>query len=127
MNKTVTEFVKKWTVFQQARPDRSKYPGLLQPLPVPDFAWQVVSMDFIEGLPRSGRYNCILVVVDKFSRFAHFIPLAHPFSAATVAMAFMDNVYKLHAPLNRLFPTEIKSSTACSGKTFLLTLEQLWL
>lgn len=53
-------------------------------------------MDFIEGLPRSGRYNCILVVVDKFSRFTHFIPLAHPFSAATVAMAFMDIVYKLH-------------------------------
>jgi hypothetical protein len=34
--------------------------------------------------------------VDKFSRFAHFIPLAHPFTAATVATAFMDSVYKLH-------------------------------
>jgi transposase InsO family protein len=53
-------------------------------------------MDFVEGLPRSGRYNCILVVVDKFSRFAHFIPLSHPFSASTVATAFFDNVYKLH-------------------------------
>jgi hypothetical protein len=53
-------------------------------------------MDFIEGLPRSGRFNCILVVVDKFSRFAHFIPLAHPFSASTVAATFMDTVYKLH-------------------------------
>jgi len=65
---------------------------------VPDAAWQVISMDFIEGLPKSGKYNCILVVVDKFSRYAHFIPLSHPFSAATVAVAFMDHVYKLHGP-----------------------------
>ncbi|KAJ1254536.1 hypothetical protein BS78_K036900 [Paspalum vaginatum] len=53
-------------------------------------------MDFIEGLPRSKRFDCILVVVDKFSRYAHFIPLAHPFTALTVAHAFMDNIYKLH-------------------------------
>jgi transposase InsO family protein len=98
MAKMVHRFVTSCTICQQSKPDRAKYPGLLQPLPVPDSAWQVISMDFIEGLPRSGRFNCILVVVDKFSRYAHFIPLAHPFSAATVAMAFMDNVYKLHGP-----------------------------
>lgn len=97
MSASVHQFVKCCTICQQAKPDRSKYPGLLQPLPVPDGAWQVVSMDFIEGLPRSGRFNCILVVVDKFSRYAHFIPLSHPFSAADVAMAFMDNIYKLHS------------------------------
>lgn len=97
MPKSVHEFVQSCSVCQQAKPDRSRYPGLLQPLPVPDMAWQVISMDFIEGLPRSGRFNCILVVVDKFSRYAHFIPLAHPFSAADVAVAFMDNVFKLHS------------------------------
>jgi hypothetical protein len=96
MAKAIRRFVQTCTVCQQSKPDRAKYPGLLQPIPVPDSAWQVITMDFIEGLPRSGRYNCILVVVDKFSRFAHFIPLAHPFSAATVASAFMDHVYKLH-------------------------------
>jgi hypothetical protein len=97
MAKSVQEYVRNCTVCQQAKPDRSRYPGLLQPLPVPAAAWQVISMDFIEGLPRSGRFNCILVVVDKFSRYAHFIPLAHPFSAADVAMDFMDNVVKLHS------------------------------
>lgn len=96
MAKFVCQLVQSCGVCQQAKPDRARYPGLLQPLPVPKSAFQVISMDFIEGLPRSGRYNSILVVVDKFSRFAHFIPLAHPFSAATVASAFMDNVFKLH-------------------------------
>ena len=53
-------------------------------------------MDFIEGLPQSGSFNAILVVVDKFSKFAHFIPLRHPFTAASVAKLFMDQVYRLY-------------------------------
>jgi transposase InsO family protein len=53
-------------------------------------------MDFVEGLPTSGSANVIMVVVDKFSRFAHFIALRHPISAASVARAFLDHIYKLH-------------------------------
>jgi hypothetical protein len=69
---------------------------LLQPLPVPDGAWQIVSMNFVEGLPTSGHANCILVVVDKFTKYDHFIPLHHPFIAVAVANVFLDQVYKLH-------------------------------
>jgi hypothetical protein len=63
---------------------------------VPKGAWQVISMDFIEGLARSGSANCILVVVDKFSKYNHLIPLLHPFTAVSVAQTFLDSVYKLH-------------------------------
>jgi len=59
-------------------------------------AWEMVSLDFVEGLHRSGNSDTILVVVDKYSKFAHFIPLHHPFTALSVAKAFLDHVYKLH-------------------------------
>lgn len=53
-------------------------------------------MDFVEDLPRSHNYNCIMVVVDKFSKYAHFVPLAHPFTAFKVVMLFMEHIFKLH-------------------------------
>ncbi|XP_066316464.1 uncharacterized protein [Miscanthus floridulus] len=70
--------------FKLAKPDRSKLPGLLQPLPVPERSWKVLSLDFVEGLPMSEGYNCILVVVNLFSKYAHFLSLRHPFTTATV-------------------------------------------
>jgi transposase InsO family protein len=53
-------------------------------------------MDFVEGLPRSANANTILVIVVTFSKYAHFIPLLHPYSALKVAQLFLDSIYKLH-------------------------------
>jgi hypothetical protein len=96
MKQMVHQAVTECLICQQAKCERVKYPGLLQPLPVPAHAWQVVSIDFIEGLPKSKGCDCIFVVVDKFSKYAHFIPLAHPFTALQVAKVYMDQVFKLH-------------------------------
>ena len=53
-------------------------------------------MDFIEGLPKVGGKSVILTVVDRFSKYAHFIALGHPYTAASVARAFFDGVVRLH-------------------------------
>jgi hypothetical protein len=58
--------------------------------------WETITMDFVEGLPVSGPANCILVVVDKFTKYAHFIPLYHPYTPSSVAQTFMTHVYRLH-------------------------------
>jgi hypothetical protein len=52
-------------------------------------------MDFID-LPKSDGYNAILVVVDRYTKYSHFIPLKHPYSAPTVARQFIDVIVKLH-------------------------------
>lgn len=96
LRRSVKSFVENCTVCQQAKTERVRYPGFLQPLPVPEHAWQMVSLDFIEGLPVSSRFDCVMVVVDKFSKYAHFVALAHPFSAFDVAQAYLTNIYKLH-------------------------------
>lgn len=95
MKAAVKDFVQSCAICQQAKYDRSRSPGLLQPLPVPDSAWQVLSMDFIEGLPLSNSFNCILMVIDLLTKYGHFIPLRHPFTAAGVAKAFFQIVYRL--------------------------------
>jgi hypothetical protein len=81
----------------QEKIEHTKTLGLLQPFEVPQEAWHTVSLDFIEGLSMSGRYDTILVVIDKFTKYGHFLPLKHQFTVATV-----DNVYKFHSVLIRL-------------------------
>lgn len=96
MKKAVQKFVASCPVCQQSKPDRTRMPGLFQPLPVPTSSWQIISLDFVEGLPQSGTSNCILVVIDSLTKYGHFVPLRHPFTVVVVAKAFMSNVYKLH-------------------------------
>lgn len=53
-------------------------------------------MDFIDGFPKLFGKSVIFVVVDRLSEAAHFMALSHPYTAATVAQAFIDTVLKLH-------------------------------
>lgn len=71
-------------------------PGLVQPLLVPNMAWAHITMDFITDLPNFQGKEVILVVVDRLTKYSHFIPLAHPYTVQIVFEALMDNVVKLH-------------------------------
>jgi hypothetical protein len=70
--------------------------GLLQPLAVPSGVWLNIALDFVIGIPKVGDKSVILIVVDRFSKYAHFITLSHPYSATTISMAFIDTIVWLH-------------------------------
>lgn len=96
MRETVINYVKLCPVCQKNKVEHTPYPGLLQPLPIPDMAWTHTSMDFVEGLPKSQGFNVIMVVVDRFTKYAHFLSLAHPYTAQDIVNLFINNIFKLH-------------------------------
>lgn len=96
LKRAVEDFVRQCSICQHAKHEQSHPGGKLQPLPIPQEPWQEITMDFVEGLPKSDGYDAIMVVVDRLTKYAHFVPLRHPFNAAQVARSFWDNIIRLH-------------------------------
>ncbi|KAJ9527854.1 hypothetical protein QJQ45_005500 [Haematococcus lacustris] len=71
--------------------------GLLNPLSIPDYRWESVSMDSITKLPAGSHgYDAICVFVDRLSKMVHFVPCREDLKARRFAQLFIDHVYKLH-------------------------------
>jgi hypothetical protein len=92
----VHEYIRGCEVCQHNKTEYLHPACLLQPLPVSSTVWSDISMDFIERFPKVGGKSVVLTVVDRFSKFVHFIILSHPYSAPLVAKAFFEGVVRLH-------------------------------
>jgi len=81
----------------QRNKNRTEQPaGKLMPNSIPDKAWTHISADFITKLPLAQGYDSILVVVDRFTKMAHFVPTTEKTTAEGLARLFRDNVWRLH-------------------------------
>jgi hypothetical protein len=82
---------------QKVKAEHRHPTGLLQPLPIPEWKWEVVTMDFITRFPRiESKDDLIMVVVDKLTKASHFIPLKTTHKATNVVDIFMREIARLH-------------------------------
>jgi hypothetical protein len=106
----VTSFVQQSNVCQHAKHLNTPPVGLLEPLPIPTGAWRDISMDFVEDLPTSEGFNVIMVIVDRYTKYAYFVPLKHP------SRQFVDSLVKLHGMLRTIVSDRDKIFTSTFWK-----------
>ncbi|QRW26688.1 Retrovirus-related Pol polyprotein from transposon [Rhizoctonia solani] len=93
MARSIQKYVHTCDICQKAGHRRHGPRGFLQPLPIPQQPFEVVSMDFIMDLPPSNNYNTILVIVDKLTKYGHFIPCTTQIDEAQTAQLFHDHIW----------------------------------
>ncbi|WVZ75945.1 hypothetical protein U9M48_023957 [Paspalum notatum var. saurae] len=103
MKRAVAEYVAICDTCQRVKAEHQRPAGLLQPLKVPEWKWEEITIDFIVGLPRTQKgYNSIWVVVDRLTKVAHFIPVNTTYSGAKLAELYISRIVCLHGVPKRI-------------------------
>ncbi|KAK8942729.1 hypothetical protein KSP39_PZI009417 [Platanthera zijinensis] len=97
MKNYIARFISRCLTCQKVKAQRQRPGGLLQPLPIPEWKWEDISMDFITGLPRTPRgHDAIWVIVDRLTKVAHFIPYKEGHSTEKMARIYVSEIVRLH-------------------------------
>ena len=82
MKQDITRHVVECNTYGRVKADHMRTLGYLQPLPIPVWKWEDISMDFVVGLPHTYKgYDSIWVIVDRLTKSAHFLPVNSKYSA----------------------------------------------
>ena len=96
MQERVADYVRVCDTCQRTKVDHQATRGLLQPIEMSSEPWRDIAMDFLTEIPTCDGFSTVLVVVDRFSKMLHLVPLGHTTEATNVAIAFFASVVKLH-------------------------------
>lgn len=97
MKHDIADFVARCLECQRVKVDHQHPAGLLQPNLIPSWKWDIISMDFIVGLPMTPhRHDAIMVTVDQLTKVAHFSPMRSSYSTTSMAKVFMQDIVRLH-------------------------------
>jgi hypothetical protein len=97
MKKEIAQYVARCDTCQQTKAEHQKPADLLQPLPVLEWKWEEIGMDFVTGLPRTQKGNdSIWVIIYRLTKVAHFIPVKTTYGRATLARIYLKEIVRLH-------------------------------
>jgi len=97
MRKEVAGYVAKCSICQQVKVEHRKPTGLLQPLAIPEWKWEMITMDFVLGLPRGKRRNdAIWVIVVRLTKSSLFLPVKMTDPVDKLAKISVNEVMSLH-------------------------------
>ena len=97
MKRDVVKYVQSCLTCQQVKAEHQRPGGELQPIQIPEWKWDDISMDFIVGLPRtSNGYDTIWVIVDRLTKSAHFLPIKKTITLEHLAELYVKEVVRLH-------------------------------
>ena len=96
MEEDIKDYVRACDTCQRDKPSRHPRYGQLEPLDVPYRPWSSISMGWIVDLPESNSYTQICVIVNRFTKMAHLIPLLTKVSAMYIDKIFLKEIWKTH-------------------------------
>jgi hypothetical protein len=97
MKRKAARYISECDTCRKVKADYMKHGGLLQPLSIPKWKWDVISMDFIVGLPLTARkFDSISVIIDRLSKSTHFIPVHTNYNVQKYAGIYIAHVLCLH-------------------------------
>ena len=97
MKREIAKYVPECDICRRVKASHLRLSGTLQPLSIPEWKWEDISMDFIVGLPRTQKgYDSIWVIVDRLTKSAHFLPVKTIYRAKKYAELYMDRILCLH-------------------------------
>ena len=97
MKGDVTECVSKCLMCQQVKAEHQEPSGLLNPIPIPQWKWDNIAMDFVSGLPlKQKKHDSVWVIIDRLTKSTHFIPVRIDYSMDRLAELYVDEIVRLH-------------------------------
>jgi hypothetical protein len=124
LKKDIDDYLAKCLECQQVKVEHQHPAGLLQPLPIPKWKWETIFMDFITRLPKLAKQNdAIMVVVDKLSKSAHFIPVRSTCKEIDIAKIFMKDIFILHGMPRKIISDRDTKFTSSFWKSLMVGFE----
>jgi transposase InsO family protein len=97
MKREIAKYVSECDTCQRIKASHLKVAGTLQPLPIPSWKWEELSMDFIVGFPNTSRHHdSIWVIVDRLTKTTHLLPVHTTHRAEKYAEIYIDQIVRLH-------------------------------